>query len=98
MKLRVTQALPRQPIHARRWDRTAERAACSEANVIRQDEQDVWRAVGRFDLLGKVKSRVLDGGTDMAFEGRFRPVKNLLRITNATHSPQNGCQDSRRCN
>ena len=55
MKLRVAQAIPGQSIKRGRRDRTAERAACSEANVIRQDEQDVWRAVRRFDLLGKVK-------------------------------------------
>jgi len=58
-------------LEIRSLDRSAEGAACPEADVVGQDQEDVGRACRRLDALWKVRNGTLHGAFDLALKWRF---------------------------
>ena len=54
VELRITQAVLGQPVERLRGDRTAKRARCGEAHVIRQDDEHVGSVLGRRDFAREI--------------------------------------------
>src|SRR5262249_7281101 len=71
VELVEAQAAVGDALETGRRHRAAEGAAGAEANVIGQDQQDVWRPFGRLDTLREVGSRSLDGASYLALERRL---------------------------
>src|SRR5262249_54508694 len=73
VKTVVDQPGPGELIQVRRRHRSAEGATHAEADVVEQDQQDVWRALGGPDRLGIARRRVLVRLADLALELRIGP-------------------------
>src|SRR5215467_10591850 len=69
----VTKAVVRDPLEVRGLDRSAEGAACSEAHVVRKDQQNVRRSRRSFYALWKIRRRIFDRSANLPLEGRFGP-------------------------
>src|SRR5262245_52434713 len=79
VELVVAQAAAGDAVESGRLDRAAEGAAGAEADVVGEDQEDVGRALGRFDTLGEIGNRALDGASDLALERRLGTRQGLLR-------------------
>ena len=62
-----------------RWGSCLHRGLGAVADVIEQNEEDVWGAFGGVQGPGEVGLRVLDTEADGSFEWGGRGGKNLLR-------------------
>jgi hypothetical protein len=51
----VAESVLRQTVESRRRDGAAESTRLSEADIIQQNEQDIWRTFGSGDSLGKCR-------------------------------------------
>src|SRR6266480_3798017 len=69
VKACVAQTILGQPIQIRRRNRAAEGAPLSEAAVINQHEEHIWRSFGRLDDWYLVRLRVLVSLSDDPLKG-----------------------------
>src|SRR5262245_44571900 len=74
----VTEPAVRDPLKVRRLNRPAECTACSEPNVVRQDQQNVWSPCGRLHALGKIGRRIFHGAPDFSLKGWLGLWKHYL--------------------
>src|SRR5262245_37369125 len=74
----VAQAIVRNPLKVRRLDGSAECAARSKSNVVRQDQKNIWSPFRRFHALRKIRRGVLYRAPDLALELRLRLWQNAL--------------------
>src|SRR6185369_12196390 len=79
MEIRVAQASFCNAVHGRGWYDAAERARRTETLVIRHDEQDVGRALGRHDARCPPGLRVRSLFVDHTAEFRRR-LRNLFSV------------------
>src|SRR5262245_11818523 len=70
VELVVAESAVGKALKVRRLNRSAERAARSEANIVRQDQDNVRSALGRFHSFCEIRSRVLRGAPNRSFERR----------------------------
>src|SRR2546423_534226 len=80
MKTRVAQPMRRQLVDIRRRYAAAESTKLTEAHIIEQNEQDVWRALGwTHDLWKSWRVRVLVGAANVSREVKVGPRQRLRR-------------------
>jgi hypothetical protein len=80
MKLGVAKAFPRQPIHRRRRNRPAERAARAEANIVGYDQENVRCSCRRRHLLWEVLDGVLCDAANVALERLLGSRQHVLGL------------------
>ena len=95
VELRIAKAGLRNPVQRRRRDHTAERARDAVALVVRHDEQDVGRALGRHDARRPIRLRVLRVHVDHAAEPRRR-VRNIPPVDGCLQRGRASASGSRR--
>src|SRR5436190_24275520 len=80
MESRVTQSLRGELLNIWRWDTTTEGAELSVARIIEQDQQHVWRALGRTHHLRKGRwVGILVGPANLSLETKVGPWQRLRR-------------------
>ena len=75
----VTQTGSRQLVIGRRGNRSAERGRRTPAHIIGHDEQDIWSALGRVNILGKVRRGLRGRAANLPFEELFGARQDVLR-------------------